>query len=279
MAPEPAGDPGPGGVAGDRIANAFARAKGRSVLSMFLTAGFPEREATLRLLKTLADGGTDVIELGIPFSDPVADGPAIQRASETALRNGTTPWDALDMAAEFRAARPDTPLVLMGYANSFVSGGLGRFCERAGAAGVDGLIVVDLPPEMAGEWKGPLRRHGLAMVPLVSPTTGPGRMRSIAAAAEGYLYCVSLKGVTGADSLVVGQVARQVGALRELTRLPVVVGFGIRTGAQAREVASVADGIVVGSGLVDVVRAAEPAGLERAVGEYVRELRRACERE
>lgn len=272
------GDGGGGAPPHIRMEEAFAAAKGRAALCMFLTAGFPDAESTAGLLGVMADSGADVIELGIPFSDPVADGAAIQHSSEVALANGATPWGALDAAAAFRSSHPGTPVVLMGYANSYASGGLDRFCERAGQAGADGAIVVDLPLEMADEWRGTLSRHGLAMVLLASPTTGEERMRRIAAATEGYLYCVSLKGVTGADSLDVGQVARQVEALRGSTSLPVLVGFGIRTAEQARQIASVADGIVVGSGLVDTIRSAPAGQVDQAVGKYVSELRRACER-
>lgn len=233
------------------------RAAGRKVLATFITAGDPSNAATVPAMQALTAGGADVVELGVPFSDPEADGPAIQASSERALAQGTTLAQVLTLAAEFRATDAATPVVLMGYLNQFLRMGYATFCQRAAAAGVDGAIVVNMPPEEAADFRAEARRHGLDLVFLLAPTTPPARAAAIAARASGFLYYVSFKGVTGAAGLDADAIGARLAALRPHTgRLPILVGFGIRSGAAAARVAVHADGVVVGSALVETMSAA-----------------------
>lgn len=202
-------------------------------------------------MHALVEAGADVIELGVPFSDPMADGPVIQKACERALKQGTRLVDLLDMVAEFRQADATTPVVLMGYLNPIERIGYEAFAEQAEKVGVDGVLVVDMPPEEADELGPLLKAHNLAAIFLVAPTTSPTRAATICAQGEGYLYYVSLKGVTGAATLNASDVAERLAPLREMTDLPLCVGFGIRDGVTAAEVANVADGVIVGSALVN----------------------------
>ncbi len=236
-----------------RIARRFAalRAGGRGGLIPFITAGDPDRERSLALLKGLARAGADLIEVGVPFSDPMADGPAIQAASKRALAGGQTLDGTLAMVASLREADDDTPVVLMGYYNPIYSYGPQRFARDAAAAGVDGLIVVDLPPEEDAELAGPAAASGLDMVRLIAPTTGDARLATIVANAGGFIYVVSITGVTGTASATADDIAAAVGRVRRHTALPVAVGFGVRTPGQAATIAGVADAAVVGSALVD----------------------------
>ncbi|NIP15498.1 MAG: tryptophan synthase subunit alpha [Pseudomonadales bacterium] len=224
--------------------------QGRKALVTFITAGDPDPSATVPALHALVAGGADVLELGVPFSDPEAEGPVIQASSERALANGTTLLAVLDMVARFRAEDDRTPIVLMGYLNSVLAMGIESFAEAAGKAGVDGLIMVNLPPEEAAELRGLLLQEDIDLVFLVAPTTTRERAALIAEQAGGFVYYVSLKGITGADHLEAGSVTEQVAALKAITDLPVLVGFGIKDGATARVVAETADGVVVGSALV-----------------------------
>ena len=239
--------------AGNRITARFAalRDQGRGGLVTFLTAGDPDADTSAALLAALPAAGADLIELGMPFSDPIADGPSIQRASVRALRAGMTLRRTLDMVAGFRRQDRDTPIVLMGYYNPILRYGLAAFAADAGRAGVDGLILVDLPPEEDAE----LRRHadaaGIAVVRLATPTSDDGRLPKVLEGAGGFLYYVAVAGITGTRSATDAAVAEAVGRLRGHTRLPVAVGFGIRTPDQAAAVARVADAAVVGTALVD----------------------------
>lgn len=222
----------------------------RKALVTFITAGDPDLNATVPALHALVAGGADVLELGVPFSDPEAEGPAIQASSERSLAQGTTLRKVLDMVRDFRRTDPDTPVVLMGYLNSVLAMGNLDFADAAAAAGVDGLIIVNLPPEEAGELKPLLDARDIDLVFLVAPTTTAERAAYIASCASGFIYYVSLKGITGANHLQIESVAENVGSLKTVARIPVLVGFGIKDAQAARAVAEHADGVVVGSALV-----------------------------
>lgn len=256
------------------------RGQGRKALVPFITAGDPSLAATAPALLALAEGGADMLELGIPFSDPEADGPAIQAASERALAAGTSLPGALRCVQEFRLRDADTPVILMGYLNSILAMGEGAFAEQAAAAGVDGLIVVNLPPEDSHSLREALAKAGIDLILLAAPTTSDERLGRIDQAASGFIYLVSLKGITGADHIDVAAVEHHLGRLRRRTRLPVLVGFGIKDGATARSVAERADGVVIGAALVSRMQAladdpgAIPAELRRAV----RAIRQAMDR-
>lgn len=264
-----------------RLGEAMAarRAAGGKALTAFITAGDPVPEATVPALRALVRGGADIVELGVPFSDPEAEGPSIQRSSERALANGVTLSGVLDMARDFRDADDATPVVLMGYLNSVMRMGYETFASRAREAGVDGLILVNLPPEEAGPAQAALARRDIDLIFLVAPTTSRERAERIAARGSGFIYYVSLKGVTGANHLDAADVGRNISALREVCRLPVQVGFGIKDAESARAVARVADGIVVGSALVDIMgdRGADPDSIPAALEARVSELRDAID--
>jgi tryptophan synthase alpha chain len=238
-----------------RIETTFAQAKSanRGTLGVFITAGDPDAATTLALLDALVDAGVDFIELGMPFSDPMADGPAIQAASLRALKGGMTLAGTLAIAAEFRQRHPDIPLILMGYYNPIYIYGNDRFIKDALAAGVDGLIIVDLPPEEDGELCLPAKAAGLRFVRLVTPTSDDQRLPTILAEASGFVYYVSVLGITGTKSAAATSISDAYKHIREKTDLPIVAGFGIRTPAQAAEAASLTDGAVVGSAVVDII--------------------------
>ncbi|MBX3651194.1 MAG: tryptophan synthase subunit alpha [Burkholderiales bacterium] len=249
-----------------RIAATFSRLKqqGRKALIPFFTAGDPDPASCVPLMHALVAGGADIIELGVPFSDPMADGPVIQRSSERALKHGVSLRDVLGWVAEFRKTNSDTPVVLMGYANPVESMGVDVFAGAAKAAGADGVVVVDYPPEEAERLVSTLDAAGLDTVFLLSPTTTDARLKQVAALGRGYLYYVSLKGVTGAATIDVADVARRLTHIRSFTTLPVGVGFGIRDGETARSVAQVADAVVIGSRLVQEIEAAPAEAAPRA---------------
>ena len=235
-----------------RLAKTFAhlKASGRKALVPYITAGDPHPQYTVGLMHALVRGGADVIELGVPFSDPMADGPTIQLACERALAHHTSLWQVIDMVAEFRKTDGKTPVVLMGYLNPIEWRGAEAFAKKAQAAGVDGVLIVDLAVEEAPSYLPALRQHGLDCIFLLAPTSPESRIAAIAREASGYLYYVSLKGVTGAATLDVDSVTAKLAEIRKHTPLPVAVGFGIRDAASAAAVGKVADGVVVGSALV-----------------------------
>lgn len=235
-----------------RLANRFAALKlaGRKALIPYITAGDPEPGVTVAALHALVKAGADVLELGVPFSDPMADGPTITFGHERALRHGVSLRQVLAMVSEFRELDPDTPVVLMGYLNPIEIMGEATFADAAKAAGVDGVLTVDLPPEEAEELGAELKRVGLDPIYLLAPTTSLARAKLITDAASGYVYYVSLKGVTGAATLDTDAVATRIAELRTITQLPIGVGFGIKDAATAAAVARHADGVVVGSVLV-----------------------------
>ena len=229
------------------------QSRGRKALVPFITAGDPALEATVPLLHVLAENGADLIEVGIPFSDPMADGPVIQLADERALANGVTTIKVLEMVREFRKTNNTTPIILMGYLNPVEIYGYAKFAQDAAEAGVDGMITVDMPPEAAQPLTDEFKKVGLDGIFLIAPTTTTARIEKIAAAAQGYLYYVSLKGVTGAANLDIEAVQAKLETIRKITDLPITVGFGIKDAATARAVGAVADGVVVGSALVKLV--------------------------
>jgi tryptophan synthase alpha chain len=254
-------------AAADRLAARFAALKeaGRGGFVAFVTAGDPDEATSRAIVLGLPEAGADIIELGMPFSDPVADGPAVQAASERALKAGMTLHKTLDLARAFRAAHADTPLVLMGYYNPIYHYGVDAFTRDAAAAGVDGLIIVDLPPEEAEELSAPARAAGLHVIRLVTPTTDAKRLPVVLEGAGGFVYYVAIAGITGTRSAAVDTIAAAVARIRKATDLPVAVGFGIKTPEQAAEVARVADAAVVGSSLVErVVTALDADGTPRA---------------
>jgi tryptophan synthase alpha chain len=250
-----------------RIAGTFERLARdrRKALIPFVTAGDPAAGPTVPLMHALAAAGADVIELGVPFSDPMADGPVIQRASERALREGVSLERVLGYVTDFRGRDDRTPVVLMGYANPVEAMGVERFIARAAAAGVDGVLVVDYPPEESAAFAQQVRAAGMDLIFLLAPTSSEPRIASVAALASGYVYYVSLRGVTGAGHLDVADVAAKLAAIRAHTRLPLGVGFGIRDGATARAIGACADAVIIGSALIqEIERAGEAAPAERA---------------
>lgn len=255
------------------------RDAGRKALVTFITAGDPHPDLSVHLMHTLAGAGADVIELGVPFSDPMADGPVIQRASERALSAGTRLAVVLDIVRRFREHDPGTPVVLMGYVNPFERMGYRRLASRAAEVGVDGVLSVDLPPEEAEEPLAALHSEGIDSIFLLAPTSTPERIARVAAVASGFLYYVSLKGVTGAAHLDTDEVARQVARIRPYTSLPIAVGFGIADAAAAARVARISDAVVVGSALVERVarRGADAARLNAEIATLVSSMRAAMD--
>jgi len=260
-----------------RIDATFAelREKRETALIPFLTAGDPDLDTTAELIRTLAANGADLIELGVPFSDPMADGPTIQAASERALAAGTTVEKVLQLVSDVRTDC-QVPLVLMGYYNPIFRYGAERFAKDASAAGVDGLLLVDLPPEEAGEISAVMKNAGIAMITLLAPTSSQERLHQLTANAEGYLYYVSMTGVTGTQKITPAEIKAAVENIQRMTEVPVGVGFGITTAEDARAVGEFADGVVVGSALVKII--AENAHSDKLlsrVGDFIAELKRA----
>ncbi|MEM6999597.1 MAG: tryptophan synthase subunit alpha [Pseudomonadota bacterium] len=234
-----------------RIDDTFAGLQGRPALVGFITAGDPTLAHSVPAMHALVAGGTDLIELGVPFSDPEAEGPAIQASSERALANGMTLAATLDLVAEFRQTNQHTPIVLMGYLNSILA--MPNFAERAGQAGVDGLIMVNLPPEEGTTLRQELAAQNINLIYLVAPTTAPERAEYILKHSGGFVYAVSMKGTTGAGGLDPNAIPDLVRSFKRHTQLPVCVGFGIRDGATAGAIAAHADGVVVGSAIVQLM--------------------------
>jgi tryptophan synthase alpha chain len=253
------------------------RAANRRALIPYFTAGHPSREHAVPMMHALAKAGADVIELGVPFSDPMADGPVIQKSGEHALSLGVGLGDVLDWVREFRRTDTITPVVLMGYLNPIERMGAEAFTARAAEAGVDGVLVVDLPPEEA-DTLGPLfKSHGLDPIFLIAPTSTPARIAQVGRIASGYVYYVSLKGVTGSGALNVDEVLSALPAIREATGLPVGVGFGIRDGATARAIAERADAVVIGTRLIQEIEAAGPAHAVERAAAFIQGIRQAMD--
>jgi tryptophan synthase alpha chain len=245
-----------------RIDAKFAalRAEGRKAFVSYIMAGDPDYDTSLEIVKGLPGAGVDIIELGLPFTDPMADGPTIQLAGQRALAAGQTLAKTLDMARAFRAGDDTTPIVLMGYYNPIYSRGVDRFLVEAKEAGIDGLIIVDLPPEEDAELCIPAQQAGLNFIRLATPTTDDKRLPKVLTNTSGFVYYVSITGITGAANAVAGDVGPEVARIKARTDLPVVVGFGIKTPDDARNIATVADGAVVGSAIVEwIARGERPA--------------------
>lgn len=262
-----------------RIAAVFEklRAARAPALIPFVTAGDPHPRQTVAVMQALAKAGADVIELGVPFSDPMADGPVIQRSSERALKHHVALRDVLAMVAEFRRSDSTTPVVLMGYANPIERMGLALFVTEARKAGVDGVLIVDYPPEESADWLAALDGSGIDPIFLLSPTSTEQRIELVAKVAKGYIYYVSLKGVTGASNIDTADVEAMLKRIRAHTSVPVGVGFGIRDGETARRIARVADAVVIGSRIVQEMADHADAAPQRA-GEVLGEFRSALDR-
>ena len=266
-----------------RIAATFEalKAQRRTALIPYITAGDPYADATVEIMLAMADAGADVIELGVPFSDPMADGPVIQKASERALAKGIGLSQVLSMVQGFRSRNPHTPVVLMGYANPIERydqrHGANAFVRQAKAAGVDGVLVVDYPPEECEAFAASLQAQGLDPIFLLAPTSTEQRIRDVGRVASGYVYYVSLKGVTGAGHLDIASVAEALPRIRAHVSVPVGVGFGIRDAATAQALSSVADAVVIGSRLVQLLEVETRSGVVRAAGKFIAEIRAALD--
>jgi tryptophan synthase alpha chain len=253
------------------------RREKRKALSLFVTAGYPTIGTTVPLVLALAGAGADLIEIGIPFSDPIADGPTIQQSSEVALRNGITVQKALDMVQEIRT-QSDVPVVLMGYANPIYAYGAAKFFSTGKKIGVDGTIIPDMPLEESDEYRTLARQHDIASVFLAAPTTTPDRLVQLDKASTGFLYCVSVTGVTGERQAVAPQTELFLKQARSCVKNnPLLVGFGISTPDDARRIASLSDGIIIGSALINVMQSAGTNDLIGRAGEFVRSMRMALD--
>jgi tryptophan synthase alpha chain len=264
----------------NRIDSRFAqlRANSRKALVPFVTAGDPSLDALVPVMHALVRGGADLIEVGVPFSDPMADGPVIQRSSERALARGMTSARVFAAVREFRTTDATTPIVLMGYLNPLEARGAEAYARDAADAGVDGLLLVDLPPEEAAATRDILAAQGLHLIPLVAPTTSPERLAIAGRDARGYVYYVSFAGVTGADRLQADDAIRHCTTVRAASGVPVLIGFGIKDAASARSVAAAADGVVVGSALVEVLAAAaDPADAAARAAAFLAPIRAALD--
>ncbi|SFM10658.1 tryptophan synthase subunit alpha [Nitrosomonas communis] len=263
----------------NRITSTFSnlKAQNKKALIPFITAGDPEPKMTVMLMHALVQAGADIIELGIPFSDPMADGPTIQRSSERALHYHVGLTDVLTMVTEFRKTNSVTPVILMGYANPIEAMGHGNFAMAAKKAGVDGVLIVDYPPEECEEWVQQLQDQKIDPIFLLSPTTPKRRVEKVAKLAKGYVYYVSLKGVTGASHLNLVDVSNKLAEVRSLISIPIGVGFGIRDSVAARAVAELADAVVVGSRIIEEIENSTRSALLDNVNNLVKSLRTALD--
>jgi len=268
-----------------RLEKLFARLTGenRPALVTFVTAGDPDLETGFKIISSLPDSGADIIEIGMPFSDPMADGPAIQLANQRALKHGMTLAKTLDQVAKFRDSNDTTPIILMGYYNPIYHYGVKAFLDRATEAGVDGLIVVDLPSEEDDELCHPARAQGLDWIRLTTPTTDDNRLGTVLKNASGFVYYVSIAGITGTRSAQQADVEAALTRFRKQTDLPLAVGFGIRTAEQVRQTGQYADAVVVGSAIIDIIREGDEANtasdeIVANVSEFVKTLASGCVR-
>ena len=261
----------------ERIATTFSSIQPRAALMPYFTLGYPDSLSSLEIVLAIADSGADLIELGIPFSDPIADGPTIQASTQIALDRGITVAGCLELTAQLRSRGVDQPLLLMGYVNPILAYGFERFVVEASAAGADGFIIPDLPPEEAGFFEGACIDQGCSLIPMLSPTSTEARITNAVTRARGFIYLVSLTGTTGARASLPTEVETFVNRVRAHTSLPLAVGFGISTPQQVQSIARFADGVIVGSALIEVVKnsAASKAPVEAA--KFIRNLRQALE--
>ena len=262
-----------------RIAATFAalQASGRKALIPYVTSGDPFADATVDIMLAMAEAGADVIELGVPFSDPMADGPVIQKAGERALARGIGMTQVLGFVRDFRLKNRTTPVVLMGYANPVERYGIDRFVDDARAAGVDGVLVVDYPPEECEVFAATLRSHQIDPIFLLAPTSTDERMKQVGRIASGYVYYVSLKGVTGAGHLDTASVAAMIPRIKSYVKLPVGVGFGIRDAKTAQAVAAVSDAVVIGTALVQLLETCTRDNVAATAGEFISGIRAALD--
>ena len=254
------------------VALARKRESGQPALAPFLTIGFPDVPTSESLARAALESGADMLELGVPFSDPLADGPTIQMTSYRALENGVTLAACLDVLRNLRRSGVESPLVFMGYYNPYLRYGLDKFLDDASDAGLDGMIVPDLPTEEAGRLSEMAARRGIHLVPMLAPTSSDDRIRDACESAGGFIYCVSVTGVTGARASVSGQVSQLVGRIRRHTDLPVLVGFGVSRHEHLREISEFADGAAVGTAFLNAVDEAPPDGRLEAARTFVRSL-------
>ena len=262
-----------------RIAGCFeALGKARrKALIPYIAAGDPHPSLTVPLMRGLVEAGADIIELGVPFSDPMADGPVIQRAGDRALKHGVGLSDVLGLVREFRKSDSRTPVVLMGYANPIAAMGIGRFLETAKSADIDGVIVVDYPPEECADFSTRAKENGIDPIFLLAPTSTDKRIQDVARCGSGYLYYVSLRGITGAGNIDVSEVAARIPRIRAATNLPIGVGFGIRDADSARRIAESADAVVIGSRIIEVIEAAGAEQATRHVKAFLAPIRKALD--
>lgn len=260
-----------------RIEQTFTRCKAetRKALITFITAGDPDYETSLSVLKSLPASGADIIELGMPFADPGADGPVIQLANQRALKGGATMLRTLEMVRAFRAENQNTPIVLMGYFNPLMAYGLERFAKDATAAGVDGLIIVDLPPEEDGKLRALCKASGLDLIRLITPTSDARRLPKLIEGISGFLYYVSITGVTGTAKADLNALKPHIEEIRKLTDLPIAIGFGIKTPEDAAHMAQIGDAVVVGSAIIQTMQNAPAKEITSSVQDFVGSLSRA----
>jgi tryptophan synthase alpha chain len=255
---------------------ALARAK-RKALIPYITAGDPHPSLTVPLMRALVESGADILELGVPFSDPMADGPVIQRSGERALKHGVGLNDVLSLVTRFRDQDKTTPIVLMGYANPIEAMGTEKFAAAAKAAGIDGVIVVDYPPEECVEFAALMKRNDVDPIFLLAPTSTDKRIDEVARSGSGYLYYVSLRGVTGAANIDISEITKKIPRIRAATSMPIGVGFGIRDAESARRVAQTADAVVIGSRIIQEIESGAPEGAVGRVKAFLKPIRQALD--
>jgi tryptophan synthase alpha chain len=254
----------------------LAKAK-RKALIPYITAGDPHPSLTVPLMRALVESGADIVELGVPFSDPMADGPVIQRSGERALKHGVGLGQVLSMVADFRKTDDATPIVLMGYANPIEAMGTERFAASAKAAGIDGVIVVDYPPEECLEFSALMKKNGVDPIFLLAPTSTKKRIDEVARSGSGYLYYVSLRGVTGAANIDISDISKKIPSIRAATRMPIGVGFGIRDAESARRVSETADAVVIGSRIIQEIEAGSADSAVTRVKAFLKPIRQALD--
>ncbi len=266
----------------DKLTKIFAtcRHQQRSALIIFYSCGFPDLARSEQVIETAIEAGADIIELGVPFSDPMADGLVIRRASEIALRNGTNLSEILDLAARLSKRHPETGFILFSYLNVLFTYGLERLCQKLAAIGIDGILAVDLPLEEAAELELPCRANGLHLIPLISPATPPERVAAITSRASGFIYSVNVCGVTGVREALPEEIAAQLAELKKISPVPVAAGFGITDGKAVRKISQSADGVIVGSAIIKILAQKQSFPLCLAEAQqFIRELAQNCKRQ